>query len=301
MSNRLIILLLLVLTNLLPEFVSAEVRGLLEKEGLTILFEDSLKGRAEEFARVYPEIIRELEASLGLSLRLSPTFVLIKERETFRHMVADMPVIAFAIPEKDLIVVDCSRGDRDPFTIEETMKHELSHLLIHHYVGGREIPKWLDEGLAQWVSGGLGELVRNQNRSLLDEAVLSGRLIGMRELSEHFPRSRDILLLAYEESEHFMAYIIRQHGMTGVLKILQHLKTGEEWENAVEQGLGVSFDEIEKAWYDHLRRRKSWFMFLSRHLYEILFSLAALASAYGFIRAQMKKRAYLREEGGDET
>jgi hypothetical protein len=299
-SKRLIILLLL-LTTFLPEFLSAEVRSLLEKEGLTIVFEDPLKGLAEQFARVYPEILRELEGKLGLGLRLSPTFVLIKEHDAFRHMTTDRPIIAFAVPEKDLIVVDCSRADKDPFTLEETMKHELSHLLIHHYVDGREIPKWLDEGLAQYVSGGLGEVVRNQKRSFLEEAVLSGRLIGMRELSEHFPRSGDSLLLAYEESEHFMGYIIRQHGMTGVLKILQHLRTGDQWEHAVEKGLGVSFDDIEKAWYDQLRTRKSWFMFLSRHLYEILFFLAALASAYGFIRAHKKKRDYLREEGGDET
>lgn len=299
MPKKLFFLLLLT-AALLPGLLFARVRGRLETEGIIVVFEDSLQGLAERSARAYPDILRALESTLGLGLPHSPTLVLIREQETFRNMVADRPVIAFAVPERDLIVVDCSRADRDPFAMEETLKHELTHLLTHHFVDGRQIPKWLDEGLAQWVSGGLGEVVRNLKTSRLEEAVLSGRLIGIRALADRFPRSEERLLLAYEESEDFVGHIIRQHGMAGVLRILQHLKAGEEWENAVQKGLHIPFDDIEKSWHDQLQRRKSWFMFLSRHLYEILFFLAAVASAYGFLRAYLKKRAYLREGEADE-
>ncbi|MEW6664238.1 MAG: hypothetical protein AB1512_03310 [Thermodesulfobacteriota bacterium] len=293
-------LFLLLLAIILPGVLFAEVKGRLEKEGLLVLFEDPLHGLAERSARVYPDILREVESKLGLSLPIPPTLVLVREHETFRNMGAHRPMIAFAVPARGLIVVDCSRADREPFTMEETLKHELTHLLTHHFVGGREIPKWLDEGLAQWVSGGLGEVVRNLKTSLLEEAVLSGRLMGMRSLSGSFPRSENALLLAYEESEDLVGHIIRQHGMAGVIRILQHLKTGEEWEDAVQKGLGVPFDDLERSWQDRLQRRKSWFMFLSRHLYEILFFVAAVASAYGFLRAYLKKRAYLREDEGEE-
>jgi hypothetical protein len=293
--------LFLLLTSLLPGFVSAELRGRLDRDGLVVLFEDSLRGLAEQSARVYPDILREVESRLGMGLSVSPTLVLVREHATFRKMTTDSAVIAFAVPERGLIVVDCSRADQEPFILKETLKHELTHLLTHQFVEGREIPKWLDEGLAQWVSGGLGEVVRTLKTSPLEEAALSGRLMRMRALVDRFPRSENMLLLAYEESEDFVGYIIRQYGMAGVMRVLQHLKTGEEWENAVQMGLHVPFDDLEKSWQDQLQRRKSWFLFLTRHLYEILFFTAAVASAYGFLRAYLKKRAYLGEDEGNET
>jgi hypothetical protein len=273
----------------------------LDRDGLVVLFEDSLRGLAEQSARVYPDILREVESRLGMGVSVSPTLVLVREHATFRRMTMDSAVIAFAVPERGLIVVDCSKADREPFILKETLKHELTHLLTHQFVEGREIPRWLDEGLAQWVSGGLGEVVRSLKTSPLEEAALSGRLMRMRALVDRFPRNENMLLLAYEESEDFVGYIIRQYGMAGVMRVLQHLKTGEEWENAVQMGLHVPFDDLEKSWQDQLQRRKSWFLFITRHLYEILFFAAAVASAYGFLRAYLKKRAYLGEDEGNET
>jgi hypothetical protein len=278
----------------------AEKGGMIERNGLTVLFEEPLKGLAERSAEMYPGVLEDVETKLGLRVHLAPTLVLLRDRGTFQRMVEDRPIVAFAVPRRGLIVVDCTRVGKDPFAVEETLKHELCHLVLHHHVAGGEIPKWLDEGLAQWVSGGLGEVLRNQKRSLLQEAVMADRVLGIRALAGRFPRNGDLLLLAYEESEDFVAHVIRQYGTEGVLKVLDRLKDGEEWIPAVEKGLGVSMDDLEAGWVEQLRKRRSWFMFLSAHLYEILFFVAALASAYGFFRAYRRKRAYLREEE-DET
>ncbi|MBN1105524.1 MAG: hypothetical protein JXL84_19100 [Deltaproteobacteria bacterium] len=292
-----VLLLSLQLLELDPLF--AETGRMMERNGLSVFFEEPLHGLAESAAEMYPVVLEEVEGKLGLSVPLAPTLVLVRDRGMFRQMVGDRPIVAFALPQRDLVVVDCTRVGKDPFALEETLKHELCHLMLHHYVAGREIPKWLDEGLAQWVSGGLGEVLRNQKRSLLQEAIMADRVLGIRALAGRFPRSRDPLLLAYEESEDFVAYMIRHYGTEGVLNVLDRLKEGEEWTLAVEKGIGISMDALEDGWHRQLQKRRSWFMFLSNHLYEILFFVAALGSAYGFFRAYRRKRAYLREMEDD--
>jgi hypothetical protein len=46
-----------------------------------------------------------------------------------------------------------------PFTLTVTLKHELCHLFLHYLIGGGELPRWFNEGIAQWTSGGIAELM----------------------------------------------------------------------------------------------------------------------------------------------
>jgi hypothetical protein len=291
-----LLFLFLLLLGTAPPSVSASSRGVLERPGLTIAFDESLRTVAEQAARMYPGIVQELEDRLHLTAPSSPMLVLVKEHTLFQQMVMEqIPVIAFAVPEKNLMVVDCSKTSRDPFAMDKTMKHELTHLMVHHHISGQHIPNWLDEGLAQWASEGAGELAAARKRPLHPD-----RLIRMRALAIRFPSEWENHLLAYEQSESFVVFIIRRHGLDGILKVLDLLKTDEEWETAVEKGLNVSFDELEEAWIDRLRKEKGWFLLVSEYLYEILFFLAALASAYGFLKAYLRKRDYLRGKEGED-
>jgi hypothetical protein len=180
------------------------------------------------------------------------------------------------------------------------MKHELCHLLLHHQIDHGKLPKWLDEGLAQWVSQGIAELIHTQKKSILNETVLRGQYVRIRTLSNRFPEEKKSLQLAYEASNSFVEYIIKEHGIEGIERVIQHLNTGDTKESAFIAGLSVSLDDLEKGWHDTLRKRITWFNYVVNHLYEILFFLAALIMIYGFIRVFIKKRAYQEDdEDGD--
>lgn len=276
--------------------VLAGEKATLHSNGLTVLYDEPLRALAEEAVRIYPQAVGELVRRLGLDAPPNPVLVLVGDPVLFRRIVEERPILAFAVPERNLMVVDGSRVGRDPFAMDETIRHELTHLIVHHHVTGEKIPKWLDEGLAQWVSGGLGELLSIRRKSLLRQALLSDRLIRIQALTDWFPVREGDLHLAYEESESIVGFIIGRYGLAGIVSMLDHLKAGEEWEAALEKGLGASFAEVENAWLAELQKERSWFLLLSPYLYEILFALAALASAIGFLRAYLKKRAYFREE-----
>ena len=90
------------------------------------------------------------------------------------------------MPARDLIVIDYSRMNRVPFDLEDTLRHELSHILLHQEIDVSSLPKWLDEGVAQWASGGMADILRTGEKDLLQRAVLSHRLIALDNLRQHF-------------------------------------------------------------------------------------------------------------------
>jgi hypothetical protein len=267
---------------------------------LTVLFDQDLSGAAKEALHLYPEIKEDLEKTLKKKITFSPTIVLIKDTRVFQKM-ADSPFsVAFAIPERDIIVIDYSRMNIDPFTIRLTMKHELCHLLLHQIAKEGVIPRWLGEGIAQWVSEGIPEIMMNSKRSLLNEAILSGKSLDMRALADAFPRDRESLYLAYEASRSLVAYMIERFGMGGMMRVLDRIREGEGWETAISQALSVPFDELQRNWHHDLEKKLTWYTYLINNLYEILFFLAALFAVIGFVRAYFRKRAYMQQREEDE-
>ncbi|MBW2065630.1 MAG: hypothetical protein JRJ03_11975 [Deltaproteobacteria bacterium] len=265
----------------------------LEKEDVVIIYEESMEPAAEETAGIYPAIRTSLEAVFQWRLDFRPTIYLVRRNKEFQRMAATDIIVAFALPSKKLIVIDYSRMKTDPFSIEVTLKHELCHLLLHEHIPEENLPFWLDEGLAQWMSGGISELITPSKRSLLKEATLAGRYVTLQDLKKRYAAGRDSLLLAYEASKSLVEFIIRKHGSERLLEALRYLETGHSLEEALKKGLSISQEDLEKAWHEDLRRRTTWINFLISNMYEILFFLAALIVSYGFLRALIKKRAYM--------
>ena len=263
--------------------VFASEISVLEKKDVVILFEDSLGSAAEKAATLYPKLRNDLEKVLVWRVNFRTRVLLVKENSAFQSMTGSKLIVAFALPERDLMVIDYSRMNRDPFTLESTMKHELCHLLLHSYIKREHLPRWLDEGIAQWVSDGLSDIVMERD-SVLDEAILSGRYLRINDLAGSFPEDGKALTLAYEESRSFIDYIVGEFGPEGILKVLDCLRQGDTVDSAFLKSFSVPFDEVERGWNERIKKRITWVTFLINNLYQVLFFLAALALRYGFIR-----------------
>jgi len=274
----------------------AEGLYLLENKGIQILFDPSQESVARELAQIYPEVRAELRRTLGWDLTVVPTVRLVQDSQTFQRWVESPLTVAFAVPAKDLVVMDASRMNAHPFTLRNTFKHELCHLLLHGHIESHSLPRWLDEGIAQWVSDGALDILLDQKRSVLNRSALRGRFIPLHSLTRGFPRNDQALILAYEESRSFIDYLIGMSGPDGVLTLLQVMKEGDSVEDAVFKAYATSLGQLEREWQRSLKNRMSWFTYLSYYLYEILFVLAALMSVYGFIRIMIKKRRRMKED-----
>lgn len=277
-------------------------RYILENERVIVSFDASLQNAASEVLQVYPTIRTSLVKDLGWRTDFRPQVVLIKDRAAFRRGVDSDLAIAQAIPQEDLIVIDYSRMNVQPFTLGTTLKHELCHLELHHHIASKNLPRWFDEGVCQWVTGGVAEIMTAGNRSTLRDAALSHQLISFEGLAERFPADGRDLLLAYEESKSIVEYIKKEFGVSGVRGILEYMSKGEDLEDAIRKSLLISPDELEKRWKSSIVERTYWFSYIGDNIYEILFLFAALITVYGFFLILKRRRSYKdeEEEGGDE-
>jgi hypothetical protein len=299
MKKRLSIVVLLLCTLSTTNLLADEIRCL-KSNYVAVFFEPSLETAAKEVAEIYPEVKAQLENSLGWDLNLTPSVLLFKHTENFQRIAESPLTVAFAVPAKSLVVIDYSRMNIHPFTLENTLKHEICHLLLHHHIKTPVLPRWLDEGVCQWLSDGIGDIIMDQKRSFLNKAALSRRLIPLRTLEKSFPQKENSLILAYEESKGFVTHITSQFGREGILKVLNLMKKGHDADAAILKALSIPTQELEKEWHDSLKSKITWFTHLSYHLYDILFALMGLITIWAFIRLIIKKRA-LRNEEMDET
>jgi len=266
---------------------------------LTVRFEPPLKGIAEDILDIYPRIKSNLEKTLGWEMPFRPTVFLVQDKDYFQRLTGNRLIVAFAAPAENLIVIDCSRLYIRPHRLDQILKHEMVHLILHHHIRSVHLPRWLDEGVAQWLSEGVAELLEAPKRSFFEEALLSGKYIPLRDLKHNFPTDKKSLMLAYEESRSFVAFISDKYGDDRIFEILEHLQKGNEIHTAFYASLNASPEEIEDRWIRQQRRQTTWFIFLAVHIYEFLFFAGALLTVIGFIRFLIKKRNYRDEEDDD--
>ena len=270
----------------------------LQGHELTVRFDPTLRGIAEEMIDDYPRVKSNLEKIFGWEMPFRPTVFLIQDKEHIRKLSGNPLVVAFAVPEENIIVIDCSRLHIRPHRLDLVMKHELVHLILHYYISGPHLPRWFDEGVAQWISEGVAELLVGPQRSLFEEAILTGKYISLNDLKHGFPRDNTGLILAYEESRSFVDYISNHYGPEKILKILNLLRNGNDIHTAFTASLDASVEEIEERWIRQQHRQTTWLTYLAGHIYEFLFLAGALLTVIGFIRFLIRKRTY-RDDNED--
>jgi hypothetical protein len=292
--------LLILLTGLIPNSLWQSTGGatteILQDDQLVVVYEQPLKAAADEVVRIFPNLKQDLEDKFGWRLNVRPRVVLIKSNQHFQKIARNNLIVAFAVPDKNLIVIDYSRMSTRPFNLRITLKHEMCHLLLHEHISTADLPKWLDEGVCQWASDGIGEILMDKSWSGLDAAVMAGQTLRLSGLTNRFPADRSSLMLAYEQSKSVVVYIERQYGKHAILTILGDLKNGEPFETAIFQNLSLSINRLEKEWLSDIERTPPWLIFMANNIYGILFFFAAILLIIGFMRTLVRRRVYAKGE-----
>lgn len=279
--------------------VPAESHGIIhvlfQNEDLVLSGEIQLEAEAQYLGRTYAEVKAELEKTIGLPLRSKPKVLLVRNQEFFQSLAGGGHVTAFAVPGEHLIVIHLSPSTSRRPLLNDIFKHELCHLLLHEHIREQRIPKWLDEGICQWVSGSLGELLVG-DRAPISRIEMAYRLIPLNSISLTFPGEKELLLLAYRQSHDFVGYLATHYGAESLRAILKHLKDGADINRAMQISLSKPLPEVEAEWAADMKSRSEWLVWASLNLYEILFTVAALLTILAAVRLKMRRAKYGDEE-----
>ncbi len=272
---------------------------ILQTPQVSIHYPPHLKPRAVQMAEMSPAIIDSLKRKLGLPFDLQPTVVAAPDRTSFHRLGGRDGFTAFAIPRRQLVVLDLSRLDQHAGDLYGTLKHEYAHLVLHQAIARRRLPRWLDEGVAQWTSDGLSEYLPAARRPVLPQAAAAGRLFFMDEIADGFPDDPTGLQLAYEQSRDFVNYLVRRFGEEALRGLLQSLAAGAGPQEAFEEAIGIDLAVVEDDWRAGLHSPGSWLANLAGHVYGLLFFAAAVATVGAYLRFLYRKRHYRAGEDED--
>jgi hypothetical protein len=153
-----------------------------------------------------------------------------------------------AYPGLHLIMAILPTGDTDE--MDRVVPHEISHQVLHQATQNpfNSPPQWLDEGLATyWQDSG-----RDRFYSYALEQAANGVVPPLRTLNGNFPYDRDGAMAAYAFSLTAVIYILDTWGDEGMSALLATFDEGVTYEDAIQQGLGISFDELDRQWREDL-------------------------------------------------
>ncbi len=273
----------------------------LQDKHLIVIFERGTSPAADHFLKQFPHIKIELEQSLGLQLRSRPILKLVESPEDFAAMSGSPHFIAFTVPASNLIAMRVSPADfTKPWQLNDMLKHELCHLMLHENIEDSRLPRWLDEGVCQWVSGTVGEFLALGDVAPVD---FSRGEMPLARLSKRFPAEKRQLASAYRQSRDFVQYVSAHYGRESVKQILQSLKNGEDMDSALMYNLNSTLATLESEWRSSRNGMRLLFIWLGHYLYEIIFFIAALLAVVSFIRrkAFIGRRDEEQEEDENEV
>ncbi len=189
--------------------------------------------------------------------------VLPRTERAFRHLLGSTTpewTAGVAIPSENLLVVPANEvGSLLDTEGSRVLRHEWAHLGLHDYLGELRIPRWFDEGYAQWASGGwdAGEAWR------LRILFALGHAPPMDSLSLTWPRDRASAEAAYLLSASAVSYLFRGTGARGAAELFARWKSTGSLEEALRQSFGVTSGQFEAEWRRYAKSHYGWLFVLS--------------------------------------
>ncbi len=138
----------------------------------------------------------------------------------------------------------------DASWVATVVPHELTHLVFDTAVKNpyHFPPRWLNEGLAVYLSEGYGD----SWRSAVRDAVSAGSIIPLDGLTAQFPTTSERFYLAYGESVSAVDFVVRTFGRPALVALIRSYASGVTDDEAFKAALGVDVAGFEARWYADL-------------------------------------------------
>jgi len=196
---------------------------------------------------------------------------------------------AVAIPLRRLIVIKSPLilpGDK---SLGELVAHEYSHVALAQAVRFRRIPRWLDEGMAMYVSAEWGW----GDNLAISWAVVLGSVIPLMEVERLNRFEGNRVRVAYSESYLAVKYFIDTYGVSSLNILLDEIRAGRNWDDAFLTAIGLDHEAFNREFSVFLTGRYNLLTLIFDS--NILWILLALIIVVGFILSRINRKKRMDE------
>lgn len=174
-------------------------------------------------------------------------------------------------------------GDK---ALGELVAHEYTHMALAARVGLQTVPRWLNEGMAMYLSAEWGW---NDNMAV-GWAVVAGNTIPLTDI-EYLNRFRGQRAgIAYSESYLAFRYFLDTYGQSSLRILLDNFEKHQDLDRAFIAAMGGNYHSFEREFMVYLRGRYNIVIVLfNSELFWIIVT-ALFISALVAVRLRRKKR-----------
>jgi len=199
------------------------------------------------------EGMAEAESFLGVTEAESVDFYVYADRDAFYDAMGPglrENVGGLAESEIRTLFALITPNEIDDAWVGVVIPHELTHLVFDTAADNpyHLWPKWLDEGVATYLSQGYTP----SDRQSVESAVEDGSLIPLDGLTGQFPTVRERFFLAYAESVSAVDFLVREHGTEALAGLINSFADGLSDDEAFEAATGQTTGEFNDAWFADL-------------------------------------------------
>ncbi len=143
----------------------------------------------------------------------------------------------------------------------DTLAHEYVHLVVSKK-SRNTVPIWIHEGLAKFLEsrwrGAPGQALSPSSAGLLAAALKENKLIPFERMhpSMALLPSQEDAALAFAEVFTAVEYLHQKGGNALLVKLIDELKGGQNYDAAVAKAVGVSFPKFQQEWMAYLGKRE---------------------------------------------
>jgi tetratricopeptide (TPR) repeat protein len=190
----------------------------------------------------------ELESTLNYSPRESIAVVLYTG-EVFRDVTRSPSWVGalndgkIRLPIKGITRVDDALG--------KILKHELTHSFVRLRTGAT-CPVWLNEGLAQYLSGDSAQGVI----PLFKRSIAENQFLPLQRLEAPFVSlSLAAATWAYQESLLAVEFMAKTYGMGDMQRVLAQSGNSSDFEAGLKQVLRIDYSELQKQFQEYVMKQ----------------------------------------------
>lgn len=194
---------------------------------------------------------------------------------------------AVAISERMEMIVPGGRfWPRSLLEEARVLRHEWAHLALAHEMGPLRIPRWFNEGYAEWAAGAWFD----SGGWKLRVALAFGDAPPLDSIAIRWPRDRVPAEVAYLLSASVIQYLVESSGTRGLETFLAEWKRRRSFEAALRGVYGATIAQLETDWRKWVKRRYGWLTVLADSA--VFWAILSVALVAMFV----VRRRYRREQ-----